>query len=594
MKIIVAHIFFCFCLFGTTKSYGQDFQITLKGSDAPAFQQQIILNKKYNDELSAQAALQAQLLVLYKKGYLAAAIDTITTSGNNLIAQVYLGQKYEWAQIRTSNIPSHIIQLSGFNENDFYKKPLNPNALNNVLNKMISYYENNGYPFAGAQLDSLSFNGGQVSAHLDLNRGPLIKIDTIILNEDAGISKDFLEKYIGIREGDLYNEKKMRNISNRIKEISFLEESFPWKMNFTIVKNTLKLFVKSKNANRADVLIGLLPNNAEIGNKFLLTGDVKLAFMNALGQGEQLQFNWQNLQFQSPRLNINAQYPYILNSQIGLSGTFDYYKKDTTFRTVNGELGFVYQFSAQEEIKAYYQTGSSRLIFVNVPQLISTQRLPENADYQLKTFGLEGNLNRVDYRLNPRKGWQAKINGSASIRDFIKNSTIEDTEVPNSNLTYAYLYDSLALRAYRFQVFGSLAYYFPVGKRIVIQPRYNFGQMYSVNPLYRNEVFQIGGFRLLRGFDEGSLFVNSYHLGTIETRYLISQNSYFFLFSDVGTINRNYPGINRRDNPYSLGLGMVFETRAGLFNLSYAAGTLGDTGIKFSNSKIHFGYINYF
>ncbi len=594
MKKIIGHIFFCLCLFGAIQSYAQNITIRLKGKEAAAFQKQIILNEKYNDLLSAQAALQAQQLVLYKKGYLAAAIDSFSTAGNELTAYVFLGQQYEWAEIRTSNIPAHIIQLSGFNERAFYKKPLNPNGLNKVLNNMITYYENNGYPFASAQLDSLTFNSGKVSGHLNLTRGPLIKMDTIIINEDAGISKDFIEKYIGIKEGDLYNEKKMRAISNRIKEISFLEETIPWKMNFTIIKNSLRLFLKSRNANQADILIGLLPNNAEIGNKFLLTGDVKLGFMNALGKGEQLQFNWQNLQFQSPRLNIKAQYPYILNSQIGLSGTFDYYKKDTTFRTVNGELGFIYQFSAQEEIKAYYQTGSSRLIFVNVPQLISNRRLPENADYKLKTFGLESNLNRVDYRLNPRKGWQATINGSASIRDFIKNSTIEDTEVPNSAQTFAYLYDSLELRSYRFQVFGSVAYYFPVGKRIVIQPRYNFGQMYSANPLYRNEVFQIGGFRLLRGFDEGSLFVNSYHLGSIETRYLISQNSYFFLFSDFGTINRSYPGLERRDNPYSLGLGMVFETGAGLFNLSYAAGTLGDTGIQFRNSKIHFGYINYF
>ena len=118
--------------------------------------------------------------------------------------------------------------------------------------------------------------------------------------------------------------------------------------------------------------------------------------------------------------------------------------------------------------------------------------------------------------------------------------------------------------------------------------------MFSEQDLYRNELYQIGGFRLLRGFDEGSLFVNNYHIGTIEPRYLLSQNSYFFMFTDFGLIERNYPGLNRSDNPFSVGMGMVFETKAGLFNISYAAGTIGQGGIKFRNSKIHFGYINFF
>jgi outer membrane protein assembly factor BamA len=564
------------------------------GADAESFLKNALLKSTYPDVLRANQALQEGLQTAYKKGYLAASIDSVWEEKNNYYAKVYLGKQYKWAAIRTTNIPSNLLRLSGFDSKDLLNQPIKPSLLGNVMEKMVGYYENNGYPFVTAQLDSVNIQKSSVSAKLKIKKGPLIKIDTIILNDEAGIKKSFIKRYLDIEEGELYSEKKIRKISQLIAELPFLEEAFPWKIYFGASETRLNLYLKNKSANRADVLIGLLPNNAEIGNKFLLTGDIKFAFVNALERGEKIDVNWQNLQFQSPRLTASASYPYLLNTQIGLSGTFDYYKKDTTFRTVSGELGFIYQFNAQDQIKAFYQTGSTRLITVNTSELLSNRALPANADIQTRSFGLEGSIRRVDYRFNPRKGWQARIKGAASIRDFIKNATIEDTFDPTTGENFSYLYDSINLRSYRFQLETDLGYFFPIGKRMTIAARYRGAIMFSEQNLYRNEIFQIGGFRILRGFDEESLFVNQYHIGTLEPRYLLSQNSYFFLFSDVGIIQRDYPGLNRQDNPFSVGLGMVFETKAGLFNISYAAGTIGNTGIQFRNSKIHFGYVNFF
>jgi len=578
----------------SSNSYAQSFKLKLHGKEATAFEQATNLKTSYVDFLRANEALQEGLLAIYKKGYLSAAIDSIWEQSNAAHAKVFLGKQYKWANISTTNIPSNLIRLSGFDEKRILNQPIKPTLLGKVMEKMIRYYENNGYPFVSTQLDSVQIEDGQVSAALKVKTGPLIKMDTIILNDNAGIQKSYITKYLDITEGELYNESKIKKITQLIRELPFLEEAFPWKIYFGASETRLNLYLKNKSANRADVLIGLLPNNAEIGNKFLLTGDIKFAFVNALERGEKIEVNWQNLQFQSPRMTATASYPYLLNTQIGISGTFDYYKKDTTFRTVSGELGFIYQFNAQDQLKAFYETGSTRLITVNKSELLSTRALPANADIKTRSFGLEGSIRRVDYRLNPRKGWQARVKGAASIRDFITNNEIEETFDPVSSQNFSYLYDSMDLRSYRFQLETDLAYFYPIGKRMTLATRYRGAIMFSEQDLYRNEIFQIGGFRLLRGFDEGSLFVNQYHVASIEPRYLLSQNSYFFLFGDIGLIQRKYPGIIRQDNPYSVGLGMVFETKAGLFNISYAAGTLGQTGIQFRNSKIHFGYVNFF
>ncbi len=41
-------------------------------------------------------------------------------------------------------------------------------------------------------------------------------------------------------------------------------------------------------------------------------------------------------------------------------------------------------------------------------------------------------------------------------------------------------------------------------------------------------------------------------------------------------------------------LGMAFETKAGIFNISYAASKEDDQKFNLRQSKIHLGYVNYF
>lgn len=90
------------------------------------------------------------------------------------------------------------------------------------------------------------------------------------------------------------------------------------------------------------------------------------------------------------------------------------------FKTTNAELGLVYLFSANEQVKLFYQLAKTEQITVDKASLIARRALPVNADIASKSFGVEGSVQRVDYKLNPRKGFQCKINTSLSIRNFIK------------------------------------------------------------------------------------------------------------------------------------------------------------------------------
>jgi hypothetical protein len=82
-------------------------------------------------------------------------------------------------------------------------------------------------------------------------------------------------------------------------------------------------------------------------------------------------------------------------------------------------------------------------------------------------------------------------------------------------------------------------------------------------------------------------------VGTVEYRYLFGTNSNFFVFSDGGWAKN--PLANNSAHTYiSGGLGMSFETKAGIFNLAWAVGKRDDVVFNLRQSKIHFGFVNYF
>jgi hemolysin activation/secretion protein len=109
-------------------------------------------------------------------------------------------------------------------------------------------------------------------------------------------------------------------------------------------------------------------------------------------------------------------------------------------------------------------------------------------------------------------------------------------------------------------------------------------------------MFQIGGYKILRGFDEESIYASSYAVLTAEYRFFIGLNSYFFGFGDGGWVNNKSYGITAAQSHTYIGsgIGMAFETKAGIFNISYAVGKRDDMPLNFRQAKIHFGLISLF
>ena len=152
---------------------------------------------------------------------------------------------------------------------------------------------------------------------------------------------------------------------------------------------------------------------------------------------------------------------------------------------------------------------------------------------------------------------------------------------------------SLTQQKYQYRINGDASYFLPLAARATLKTTYAMGYV-SGSRLFQNELYQIGGFRLLRGFDEQSIFTNHYHMLSIEARVLLTQNSYAYIFSDNAWVQQHFGDVNRQGIYNGFGLGTTLETKNGIFSIALALGRNDQFPVQFKQTKIHFGYVAYF
>jgi outer membrane protein assembly factor BamA len=532
---------------------------------------------------------------LRSKGYITVSIDTIRFDSAYASMVIYIGEMYRWAQLDASGVEPRILNAVGWRDKAFAGKPMDFQQVSDWQEKILSYLETNGHPFAKVYLDSLQIENEKVNARLKADAGPLYKIDSIRVYGDIKLSNKFLQRYLEIPNGSIYNKEKLQRVSRKMRELPFVEEQHPSNLTMLGEGAVLNMYLRNKKSSQVNILLGFLPNNAQLASqKLLLTGEANINLKNALGSGETIGLNWQQLQVKSPRLNLLFQYPFIFNSPLGIDLTFDIFRKDSTFVNINLQLGVQYILNIHQSGKLFLQRFQTIVNGVNTGYVLQNRSLPEEGDVSSVNVGVDYEFNNTDYRLNPRRGNLFHIIGSVGTKKLKENSQILELEDPSDpTFDFASLYDTVKLKTYQFRIKATGEHYFPLAKQSTIKAALN-GGIFQSGSVYRNELFQLGGYKLLRGFDEESQYLSQYVIGTFEYRYLVGQNSFFYLFADGGW-GKNHSQNTNVDYTYlGTGLGMIFETKAGIFNLAWAVGKRNDTEFNLRQSKIHFGFVNYF
>lgn len=534
----------------------------------------IIKSNSFNEYRKRYDWLQSIQFELFKRGYLGFSVDSIIESGKHWSAFAHTGEKYDWAKLSRGNLDGAVLGSVRFRDKIFYQRSMNPRQVSELFESILQHCENNGYPFASVKLDSMKIEGNKVSASLFLNKNQRVEIDSITIQGTSKTHPVYFQNYLGIKPGYLYNESRIASADDRLKELAFVSLAKNTAVLFTDKNTKVQLYVNDRKASRFDGILGLQPNEAtgEIG----ITGDVKLGLQNAFKRGETIMLNWRRLQTATQDIQVKFAYPYLLNTSFGADLGFSLYRRDTSFVQIQGHLGISYLFTGTDYIQLFVEPHQSNVI--------SQSFTPSDglANSNITLFGLEVQKTQLNYRFNPTRGHHLFMKGSAGNRVIRKNPEIDDS-----------FYEGIELQSAQWNatLFGQLFNEITPRNTVLIQLR---GAAIQSSTMFLNEAHRIGGMHTIRGFDEESIFATAYSIFTLEYRFLLEQNSNIFAFFDGAWYELDTRNTYVSDTPFGFGLGISFETAAGIFSLTYALGRQMDNPILLRTGKIHFGFVSFF
>ncbi|NNF02411.1 MAG: BamA/TamA family outer membrane protein, partial [Bacteroidia bacterium] len=501
------------------EAYSQQYQlriITDRSANSESLSKKIKVdnyNKLYTDSIKRFRAMQKILVSLYEIGYVEANFDSINYSSEHLAtAYLHFGDPYNWKELVISD---PYIQEAGLQQKRIKGRSLSPQVLSRQITKILNYAENNGYPFAMVQIDSIRFDERSVTGKLKMDRGDLIVIDSIVVKGNSKLSRAYLYNYLSIKPGDIYNEAVLQRISVRIREIPFIKEIKPFYVVFNERKARVVLFIDEQNSNSIDGIIGLLPD-AKDKKKLNLTGEANISLRNSFHQGEVLDLRWKQQRPRTQDLKIKASYPFLFSTPFGAEARLNIYKQDTTFLDLGQKLGLQYFLRGGNYLQVYFEGRESNLL--STKDFENANSLPAFADVSTSSYGIGYASEKLDYRFNPRKGYSIELTGSVGKKKINKNTKVNEE-----------LYDSLDLSSTQYKVELTFDYYVPLGKLHVL----DFGviaALLEAENIFDNELYRFGGLKTLRGFDEEILRASKFTIWKIEYRYLLEQNSFLFLF----------------------------------------------------------------
>ena len=160
-------LFFLLLAFnGAAQNYALELQIP----PSSHLQKQLKVQDHFINIAAREKELQRILFVCYDNAYLTAHYDTIAGDSLNMKLWLRPGELYKWAKLGNGNVDEGVLSEIGFREKLYSQKPIYYKNVGRLQERLIRYYENNGYPFASVQLTNIEIDSNSISAELFLQK----------------------------------------------------------------------------------------------------------------------------------------------------------------------------------------------------------------------------------------------------------------------------------------------------------------------------------------------------------------------------------------------------------------------------------------
>ncbi|KUO63659.1 hypothetical protein APF79_00185 [bacterium BRH_c32] len=441
--------------------------------------------------------------------------------------------------------------------------------INYTINKILDYYEENGYPFAEIKITDafISYDSldSEYSANITFSIIPdqLSKINNIRITGNDKTKPYVILRALRLNSGEEYSQKRINEIPKRLNRLRIFEPvELPIYYLDPDSNGILEIKVKEKVTNNFDGIIGYVPSQSD-NQKGYFTGFVNIGLRNLFGTGRDAFFKWQQEERNSQELQMKYLEPWLFGFPFNAGIELFQRKQDSTYvqRFLKADL----EYLATEDISAGINFSTQSTIpSVRVNKiftLFNSSELTTGAFLKIDTRDDFYSPREGFYLYNSYKISSKKING------------------PTGNIT-----PEIKTKLYLQRIEIDLLLYYELFNNNVaslgLHAKELKGDSFEISDLY-----PLGGTNSLRGYRERQFLGTRIFWSNLEYRLLIEGRSYVFAFFDTGYFLYNSSGFYT-----GYGIGINVETGLGVLTVNYAL----SKGDSFSNGKIHFGILSEF
>ena len=475
---------------------------------------------------------------LKNQGYFTNIVENIAKVNNNFTAYFSLGQKIDRVVIRKFK--------NGLKkETDSIVVPIE--KLQSMLNLASKKLDTEGKSFSKIQLKNITIRGNTLFAELEVYQSKKRNINRVIVKGYELFPRSYIKHHFNISEQTVFNKEKIKEISDATKSLKFVKEIKPPEVLFTKDSTLLYIYLKKHQNNSFDGLVNFASDES---GDVLFNGHVDLKLSNVLHAGENFELFWNRVGNERQEFKIATEIPFLLGSAFSLDSYFNIYKQDSTFLNVKFHSGVSYNLNSKSNIAITYDSETSE----NLQEDTTTNNIEDFDNYFLG-LQFEYRIPKNDYFLNDL--FYVEINPTVGKRKF-----------PNTSSN-------------QFKINFTASYLWEFEERSSIYIRNKTGYLNS-DTYVDNELFRIGGANSIRGFNEQSIYTNTFSFFNIEYRYLTSQTSYLYSVTDIGTAEI----LANNQTLLGLGVGYFFTMNTSQISVSSVVGKASENNFDFKNAKI--------
>lgn len=425
-----------------------------------------------------------------------------------------------------------------------------------TLDEKLTELENRGFPFASVKIAQQEEKDETLTLSYVIDSGMYFFIDKIHIKSEDKIHDKTLLTLVNIKEGDHYNERRIRNVREILDESPYYKLKRDPEVLFKKGKAELFLYVEKKKSSNADGFIGF--NQDPDTRKLVFNGNINLSLRNAFNRAEMLDLAWKSSPDKTQNLNGLFRLPYLFGSPIGVGAKMNLQKQDTSF--IKSDIWFEVAYS------------HPRFTFTVFDQLEGSNTLSGSLpngyrDYKKNTIGLQFDFRpKLPERLH---FYHPVFSASGGVFNY-RSDTIDDNKQKIANNKY-----SLG--------FGHTIDFL---KYFHLKNRLSYTGLASSIDLSTNELIYYGGLRSVRGFYELELYGNDVWILNSEIEFQPIKALSMSLIYDYSIADQNETKLYTN----SVGLGFALINRLSRLEIVVANGSVNGNSLDFTNTRIHIGF----